>query len=138
MTKEFAVLPGQHAIGNIGELGNPHHLRIRLGVLNRVQNKIKCLASTDAPGHSGALTSDHHGLQRNRRRFSTKDISRSRTVRMPLAPRLLEARESDNSPDSLSLFEPIGPAETPQHQDRAFDMPLGRAGPGHPYPIRIG
>ena len=64
-TEELAILAGQHAIGNIGKLGHPHHLRIRLGVLSRVQNEIKCLASTDSPGQSGAFPSDHGGLQAN-------------------------------------------------------------------------
>ena len=62
-TEKLAVLAGQHAVGNIGELGYPNHLRISLGVLSRVKNEIECLDGTNSPGHCDALASDHGCLQ---------------------------------------------------------------------------
>src|SRR6202035_2305005 len=62
-TEEFAILAGQHAVGNIGELGYPHHLRISLGVLGGVQNEIKCLDSTNSPSDCDSFASYHRCLQ---------------------------------------------------------------------------
>jgi hypothetical protein len=62
-TEEPSILASQHAVGNVGELGYPHHLRVSLGVLGRVQNEIKCLDSTDSPCDCDSFTSDHRCLQ---------------------------------------------------------------------------
>src|ERR1700736_5983553 len=59
-TEELSIFSGQHAVGSVGELGDPHHLRIGLRVLSWIQHEIECLGSTDIAGNCGALTS-HHG-----------------------------------------------------------------------------
>ena len=76
-TEELAILAGQHAVGNFGELGYPHHLRISLGVLGRVQHEIKCLDRTDFPSDCDSFASYHRrpryicpGTVRWRRIFS--------------------------------------------------------------------
>ncbi len=58
-TEKLAILAGQHPVGNFGELGYPHHLRISLGVLGRVQDEIKCLDSTDSPSDCDSFAPYH-------------------------------------------------------------------------------
>ncbi len=65
-TQEFSVLAGQHAVRSIGEVGDPDHLRISLGVLSGVQNEIECFDGADASRHRDAFTPDHGCLQMRR------------------------------------------------------------------------
>ena len=62
-TEEFSIFASQHSVWNIGELRNPHHLRVSLGVLGRVQHEIKCLDGTDSSSDCDSFTSDHRCLK---------------------------------------------------------------------------
>ena len=61
--EEFSIFASQHAVGKIGELRYPHHLRISLGVLGRIQNEIKCLDGTDSSNDRNSFTSHHRFLK---------------------------------------------------------------------------
>ena len=57
--QKLPVLAGDHPVGEVGQLGDPDHLGVRLDVLGRIEHEVKSLVRAHATCDRRSLTSYH-------------------------------------------------------------------------------
>ena len=102
--EERAVLAGQHPLGEVGQLRDPHDLGVGLGVLGRVEHEVEDLVGRDALHDGGPFTSDHGATLDLAALACAPRQSQPQTLRADL-----HASQADPEPTRPGHRDPHGP-----------------------------